>query len=267
MSLRLAWLTDIHLNFLEPEQLEGFCAELRDSEADAFLISGDISEAPTLQFHLDAVAQAVERPVYFVLGNHDFYRGSVREVRSALAERLGESGWLRYLSQADSVSLTENWALVGHDGWADGRFGDYFGSPVMLNDYVLIEELAWLSQEERLGRIQTLAEEAAAHLKRCVPAALADHDHVLVATHVPPFREACWYEGQISNDDYLPHFSSKASGDALMEALAARPEKEGLVLCGHTHGAGWAQPLPNLQVRTGGAEYRHPKVQEILVID
>lgn len=267
MSLRLAWLTDIHLNFLSPEQLEDFCAELRDSEADALLITGDISEAPTLQFHLDAVAEAVERPVYFVLGNHDFYKGSVREVRDALAERRGQSPWLRYLSQADCVPLTENWALVGHDGWADGRFGNYRDSPVMLNDYVLIRELAWLSLEDRLTRIQALAGEAAGYLGAALAEALDRHPRVLVATHVPPFREACWYQGQISNDDYLPHFSSKASGDALMEALEPRPEKEALVLCGHTHGAGWTQPLPNLQVRTGGAEYTRPAIQEILRFD
>jgi predicted phosphohydrolase len=137
----------------------------------------------------------------------------------------------------------------------------------MLNDYVLIEELAWLSQEERLLRIQALADDAARQMKQSLDAALERHDHVLVATHVPPFREACWYQGAISNDDYLPHFSSKASGDALLETLERRPGKELLVLCGHTHGAGWTQPLPNLQVRTGGAEYGRPAIQEILRIE
>ena len=267
MSLGLAWLTDIHLNFLSPERLHEFCSELADSEADAFVITGDISEAPTLQFHLDAMAQAVERPVYFVLGNHDFYKGSVREVRRSLAERCASSRWLRYLTQTGVVPLTESWALVGHDGWADGRFGDYFGSPVLLNDWLLIEELTWLSQHERLERLQALAAEAADHLKTAVERALLTHDHVLVATHVPPFREACWYQGQISNDDYLPHFSSKASGDAIREALQPRPEKEALALCGHTHGAGWTQPLPNLQVRTGAAEYCRPAIQEILRLE
>ena len=36
------------------------------------------------------------------------------------------------------------------------------------------------------------------------------------------------------------------------------------VLCGHTHGTGCAEILPNLVVKTGGAEYGHPKLQGII---
>lgn len=265
--MRLAWLTDIHLNFLSPEKLEAFCDELGDSEADVFLITGDISEAPTLELHLTRLADSVRRPLYFVLGNHDFYRGSIPEVRDAVVARCARSPWLRYLAGAGVITLSETWALIGHDGWADGRFGNYRDSPVMLNDYVLIRELAWLSQDDRLARIQALAEEAAGYLRATLAEALDRHPRVLVATHVPPFREACWHQGAISHDDWLPHFSSKASGEALKEVVEGRPDKQVLVLCGHTHGAGRTQPLPNLEVRTGGAEYGRPAIQEILLID
>jgi len=136
-----------------------------------------------------------------------------------------------------------------------------------LNDYVLIKDLAWLSPEDRLARMQELAGEAGAHLRRTVGAALEAHERVLVGTHVPPFREACWYQGAISNDDWLPHFTCKASGDALLETLAGRGDKQALVLCGHTHGEGRTRPLPNLEVRTGGAVYTRPAIQEILELD
>ena len=77
-------------------------------------------------------------------------------------------------------------------------------------------------------------------------------------THVPPFREACWHRGQISDDDWLPHFACRAVGEVLVEAMAAHPECEMTVLCGHTHSPGEAQVLPNLRVLTGGAEYGRP---------
>jgi len=202
-----------------------------------------------------------------VLGNHDFYGGSIAEVRDGLAALCARSDWLRYLPAAGVISLSETCALIGHDGWADGRFGNYRDSPVMLNDYVLIRELAWLSLEERLARIQALADEGANYLARALADALDRHARVLVATHVPPFRESCWHQNAISGDDWLPHFSSKASGDALKEVVASRPDKQVLVLCGHTHGSGRAQPLPNLEVRTGGAEYGRPAIQEILRIE
>ena len=47
--------------------------------------------------------------------------------------------------------------------------------------------------------------------------ALERFEHVLVLTHVPPFREACWHEGRISGDDYLPYFACKATGDVLLD--------------------------------------------------
>lgn len=267
MTLRLAWLTDIHMNFLSPEQMTTFCAELQASEAEAFLITGDISEAPTLAYHLALLGDSVQRPVYFVLGNHDFYKGSIEGVRRSVAARCAGSPWLRYLPEAGVVALSDACALVGHDGWADGRFGNYRESQVMLNDYVLIRDLARLSPEERLRRMQSLAEEGARHLRRALTDALDRYPRVLVATHVPPFREACWYQDAISDDNYLPHFASKVSGDALTEVLGGRPGKEVLVLCGHTHGGGRTQPLTNLEVRTGGAEYGRPAIQEILGID
>jgi 3',5'-cyclic-AMP phosphodiesterase len=88
-----------------------------------------------------------------------------------------------------------------------------------------------------------------------------------VATHVPPFREACWHEGKLSNADWLPHFSCKAVGEALRRAAKAHPDRKIRVLCGHTHGAGTAEILPNLKVFTGGAEYGEPAVQGVFELD
>ena len=77
MWQRLAWLTDIHLNFLHPLRARAFLASLADTEADAFLIGGDIGEATDISQHLNALAHRLQRPIFFTLGNHDFYRGSI----------------------------------------------------------------------------------------------------------------------------------------------------------------------------------------------
>ena len=39
------------------------------------------------------------------------------------------------------------------------------------------------------------------------------------------------------------------------------------VLCGHTHGKGEVQILPNLIVKTGGADYGKPELQNPIFID
>src|SRR3977135_541574 len=68
-----------------------------------------------------------------------------------------------------------------------------------------------------------------------VSEAVARRRTVVILTHVPPFREACWHEGQISNDDYLPHFACRAVGERLTAIMQERPDQCLTVLCGHTH--------------------------------
>src|SRR5437764_11589677 len=127
-------------------------------------------------------------PIYFVLGNHDFYRGSIAGVRAGVEALDARSPRLHWLPRTGVVGLTPETALVGHDGWADGRFGDYGRSEVLLNDYLLIEELAGLDERERLLHLNALGDKAAAHFRAVLPAALSRSRRVIVLTHVPPFR-------------------------------------------------------------------------------
>ena len=261
--MRLTWATDIHLDHATPAARAEFHQELARRAAPVVL-TGDLADAATLEPLLLELAAAVDQPVRFVLGNHDFYGGSVADVRARAAALRDRDARLQWLPAAGLVRLDEDTLLVGHDGWCDGRFGDWAGSKVLLNDYLQIRDLAeaHLHKPTLLARIQSLAAEAAAYLADILPRALAAAARVVVATHVPPFREACWHEGQISDDDWLPHFSSRVVGEALLAAADAFPSREMLVLCGHTHGAGVTRPRENLAVVTGGAAYGRPWPQD-----
>jgi predicted phosphohydrolase len=261
---RLAWATDVHLNFLSASGLDAFREALAQQEADLVVITGDIAEAPTLSPLLSVLAAELATPIAFVLGNHDYYRSSIPRVRDEVRAMCERSRWLTYLPHAGVVELTPEIAIVGVDGWSDGRYGDYANSPVMLNDYLLIAELAGLTKEERLDRLGELGDAEAAALRGPLMDAAGRYKRVIVATHVPPFKEASWHEGKLSNDDWLPHFSCRAVGDLLHEAARAYPKTKIRVLCGHTHGSGQAEILPNLKVMTGGAEYGEPRVQGVL---
>ena len=83
-------------------------------------------------------------PIYFVLGNHDFYWGGIARFRAGVTAQFARSPRLTYLTQAGVVALTKETGMVGQDGWSNGRLGDYARSGVLLNDYRLIEELAAL---------------------------------------------------------------------------------------------------------------------------
>jgi 3',5'-cyclic-AMP phosphodiesterase len=132
---RLAWMTDLHLNFLTPAERRRFLDAARD-QADAFVISGDIAESRDVVDTLLEMQRAWQKPLYFVLGNHDFYRGSIRTTRAEVARLAESESLLTYLTATGVVELSPQTALVGHDGWADARLGDFDGSTVILNDYV-----------------------------------------------------------------------------------------------------------------------------------
>ena len=264
---RICWLTDIHLNFLLSEAVREFLLSVAQLRADAVVVSGDIAEAHNVCDYLERMRELIGAPIYFVLGNHDFYRGSIVDVRRRVNEFCAKQSGLTYLTTAGVIPLTERTALAGQDGWADGREGDYLGSLVSMMDYVLIAELSDLTKTARWDVLKALGDEAADHARRVLPAAFEQFEDVLFVTHVPPLRGACWHEGQLSDDHWAPHFTCRALGDVLMEVMQARPQKNLTVLCGHTHGAGQCQPLPNLTIYTGAAEYSQPAVQRMLEVE
>jgi 3',5'-cyclic AMP phosphodiesterase CpdA len=258
-------MTDIHLNFLSSRQIDHFLATAAATLADAFVISGDIAEAPSVCDYLERMVLYLKKPLYFVLGNHDYYHGSIERVRRAVQRTIYDEPLLHYLNLCELIELSPTTALIGHDGWADGRYGDFMQSSVLLNDYFLIHELAYLNQADRWAQLQALGDEAAAHFRRVIPPALAQYEQVLVVLHPPPFLEAYWHEGQNPppTSPYVPHFASRTIGDALRELALRYPQQTLTVLCGHTHGKGEAQILPNLRVLTGGAVYSKPTIQTV----
>jgi Icc protein len=287
---RIAWLTDIHLNFVDYMGVITLADEISKERPDAVLIGGDIGEADSVVGYLLELEKLLDREIYFVLGNHDYYKGSIHDVRAKVRVAARHSTKLRWLPDIGIAELTPTVCLIGHSSWADGRYGNWERSDLLLNDYFYIKEFnpslkmeghdsresfnpdtfletAFLSvdaKRERLQIMQTLADEGAKHFAKILPKALASYDHVVVLTHVPPFREACWYKGRQSDDIGVPHFSCKAVGDVLRREMAKYAQKKITVLCGHTHGKGEARILDNLTVYTGGAAYGQPKVQQVL---
>lgn len=200
--MQLAWLTDIHLDFLGDIDIDRFFSDVASTGADGVLVSGDIGQARTWEAGLCRMARRLERPIWFVLGNHDYYGGSVAEVR--------------------------------------GR-------------------------AELYAALRKLGDESGEHLRRVLPSALEGFEHVIVLTHVPPFREAAWHAGGPAPDDYLPFFACGATGAVLLDEVARRPDRQVTVLCGHTHSGGECRPLPNMKVITGAGVYGKPAIQLPLI--
>ena len=146
---RVLWLTDLHLNFLTAADRDDWLASLAREEASAVIISGDIGEALDLVEQLGAIGRSITAPTYFVLGNHDFYRGQFQQVRRSVRLFCANHATLRYLTVGDADELAPGVGIVGHDGWADARLGDYDHSLVQVNDFRLIQDLISLSTTDR----------------------------------------------------------------------------------------------------------------------
>ena len=264
---RVAWLTDIHLEFLAPKERLAFVDGLTESTPDIVLVGGDTGTASNCAQFLQLIEMRLQRPIYFVLGNHDYYHGSIAQVRAAAEELARSAPWLRWLQALEVVQVTKTTGLIGHGSWADGRLGNGRASQVEVNDYYLIKELTGLSQQRRFVQLAKLGDQGAEHFRRFLPRACMRFRNIMLLTHVPPFRDACWHEGQLSDDEYLPHFACKAVGDVLLSVMREYSECKLTVLCGHTHSEGVVNILPNLQVKTGSTEYGRPCLQELFVVE
>jgi predicted phosphohydrolase len=265
--MRVVWATDIHLNFLNAEGRAVFFSSIRDHHPDAVFVTGDIAEAPSLTRLLDEMRRSIQVPLYVVLGNHDFYYGSIGQVRRDLENWCRDQPGLTYLTTTGVVELTPTIALLGHDGWGDGRYGNYHRSPVALSDQELIADFQNLDREAVLNRLRALGDEAARSVQMGLQQAVTSYRRVICLTHVPPFKEACWYQGKMGNDDWLPYFACQAVGDVLLNVSEERPDCHITVLCGHTHHSGTVHMKPNLRIITGSAEYGLPCIQDVFELE
>ena len=268
--MRIAWLADIHLNFVDERRRRQFVDRIAGHAPDAVLMSGDIADGWTIVPALGLLAARLACPTYFVLGNHDFYHRGIAAVRADVRAAVRRAGGTRlvYLPDAEVVTLRPGLALVGHHGWADGREGDFDGSGFKPNDFVHIQDFevfgaGFGARAQRPRLMQRLADEAAEHFARVLPAA-AVHAHVVALTHVPPFGSASHYRGRPSGADALPFYASRRVGEVMLESMARHPACHLTVLAGHTHAACQVTAAPNVEVRTAAAAYGRPRVAAVL---
>lgn len=262
--IKLAFCTDIHLDHIAANAVLPFIHSIAAAGPDVVVCTGDISNAILLHNHLGMIAKGLgEIPFYYVLGNHDFYGGSISDVRML------RSSDRRYLSLYSLVGkyvcINDNIAIVGHDGWYDGGYANWYASRIQMTDYKLISEFRSKSRLEMKSLINNLSNSAAECISISASAAAAVSKKVIIATHVPPFPKCSrGPDREQSNADWMPVMSSKAVGDAIIGVAEDHPDTKFTVLCGHTH-TPWREVVTeNVTCIVGNADstgvsgYGHP---------
>jgi len=277
--MKIAWLTDIHLNVTSEEIRSEFYNQIVEAVTDIIIISGDIAEATNFVSYLKEMADAVQIPIYFVLGNHDYYNGSVDEVRAHASQLNAQCSTLHYLSSMDPVEIGPHIFLVGQDGWADARAGKIESSRFMMNDTRLIKDLQsafntgasvteWFTH--LVNKMQELADkDAVALAEQLQKATNQDARHIYIVTHIPPFTASCVGEDieQYGCDSVYPYFVSVVMGEVLTRFATQHPEVQFTVYCGHTHSPSTYQAESNLMIHCEGAQYKKPVINQIHDID
>lgn len=278
---KYAWCSDIHLDHLHgDEDVAKFSQVLVNTGATGVFITGDISSKRGIEYHLKYMEAILERPMYYVLGNHDYYFGDIAAVRKSMSDITKNSQYLRYLPTTSYVPLSQTTALIGHDGWYDALYADPLKSTFMMSDWYLIKEFVEHSGGAQFMQMQgkvkdmsaladqtrRLAHEGVTHVMNGIKSAVRYHKNIIVMTHFPPFKESHMYKGTVGDDNAMPWFTSKMMGDMLLDASRTYQDVNFTVLAGHTHGQYEGQIANNLHVKVAGADYGYPGVAGMIEV-
>jgi Icc protein len=262
--MKLAWASDIHLDSCDNATARLFAEECAD-RSDALVITGDITNGRETSL-FTTFADKYGKPVYFVLGNHDYWHRSFASIEAEYREIVLCAANAHFLDWSGVFQIAPGVELCGVSGWYDARFGDWETSSFALNDWWRIEDLNKLRGPFQTGEVLIKAFRVrAAAFARAATKKLRNTtaNHVIFATHVPPFEGACWHMGRRSDPDALPYYTNKALGLTLNRWAAANAGRSLTTLCGHSHSRGDYQAAPNHIVRTAAAEYGQPSIEHV----
>jgi Icc protein len=202
---------------------------------------------------------AVNKPIIYVLGNHDAWGSTIEIVQKAAYDLSSMSNFIKWLGSTPYIALTKSTAIVGHDGWYDAMGGEPDFS-VGMNDWTNMGDFSGQNRGAIVAISRKLAHAATTYTMQAIKAAARYHSNIVVMTHVPPFK---------SHNQNLPGaswFISKMYGDMLVAAAKAYPAVKFTVIAGHTHIRGNVQIDKNMICLTGFAEYGKPKIETVLEV-
>jgi len=249
--MKLTWLTDLHLDCVELSYIENFFESLN---TDAILITGDIAKSNSFYKHLKRIQILTNAHVYFVLGNHDLYKGGFKRSETKAVCITNEN--LTYLTNSNVIKLNETTTLVGEDGWYDFDSGPGLYTPIKVQDFKRIEEFKRCHYLNIVNLSKQRSQVASRKLKDKLEIAIQQgYKNIYIATHFPPFPGAALSENGKIDTDWLPLSISVAMGKMLAIMADNNADVNFTVYAGHTHSQIEYKHFDNLKVLVGKAEY------------
>lgn len=271
--MKFAHISDIHLNFVTLDKAHGarsrktFLQGINDKislGASFILLTGDITEAPFLTSELYWLSENLKRPLYYVLGNHDYWYTSFKNARNFahIAQNLNKNGKICYLSTSNPIEMSLGVWLTGTDGWYDCRnfrqneISDFLHGREALNDFDLIEDLINLPgcEEEKLQIIRDFADAEIFNLKIKLQYILSKSPKkIIIGTHIPPMI----LPNSKIKENHPGFYSCRRLMEILCEICENCKNTQFYLYCGHNHGGGNFE-IDNLHISCKESRYDYP---------
>ena len=266
---KILWLTDTHLTFSFLWKKYSLIKYLKNIGADALFLSGDISNGFFIDYIIYYLANHLNIPIYFVLGNHDYYFKNISNIHNDLKFLTKKYENLHWLTENDVLELKPNICVIGSEGWYDCNYDDI--NYLKLNlDLKFIRDFRKIKKYEQ--KFQTLKDMAnnSANLieKKLLNALNLGYKQIYLITHIPPFKEATKDEGTILESFWLPYNANSILGEKIKNIMVNFPDRKLTILCGHTHDRVTININNNIECRTNSANYFNLgfKNKEIILI-
>lgn len=255
---KFLWYTDLHLNWSLPGTRTRFVMDIKAQEPEGLILSGDISHGLTICRDLKFLAENLDIPIYFVLGNHEYLLKNIDKLHSKIRKLTKEYPHLHWMTEAGVLSLKsrseDKVAIIGEEGWYDGRAGSK-GLLKYTLDWLLIPEIRKLpTMADRIKKFQSMADKSAESIKEKLHAALQEHDSVYILTHFPPFIEASEHYG-LFHKMWKAYNINYVMGQTIEDVMKGYPNKKVTVLSGHVHRATYITIAHNVLCLVGEAKY------------
>lgn len=256
MKQKFLWYSDTHFNFTFPWTQYNFVSHILEENPKGLIISGDIACGITIKHILTFLAKKLENiPIYFVKGNHDSYSISFKESYNKTIDVCKQYSNLFWMNEYDNIPLNNESAIIGDDGWYDGRLNEFQYLAWNL-DWIMIEEFSKLkSFEEKLSLTRQLADISAFKLQKKLETALQKYKTIYILTHVPPWAEATRSVGKETEKFWLPYNVNYHLGKMIEEVAAAHPYQNIIVLSGHTHQPTFVNVSHNIECLVQSGKY------------
>lgn len=259
--------TDTHLNVSWPWSKGKLVRAINREQPAGLFLTGDISSGPKVDDDLVYLASNLNCPIYFVLGNHDYYHSSITGTNQRMKALCSHHPNLHWMTEAGVIKLNKRVGLIGTEGWYDGGIGnpDYL---LLTTDWILIHETRSMpTMSDRIDFFRDCAEKSTLLMKSRLEEALETFKTVYLLTHFPPWKEATRDEGTLLETYWLPYNVNVRMGKMIEDVMAKHKKQKIVVLAGHTHTDSWIHVSHNIECKVSRAKYSGtPGNDEIIFI-